>query len=52
VHENEYAVRVAKLTASLKGPEGCLPDETVRNVTEGLRSSPETIGIDFINLKA
>jgi len=28
MHENEYAVRVVKLTAFLKGPEGCLPDET------------------------
>ena len=28
VHENEYAVRVVKFTASLKGPEGCLPDES------------------------
>jgi hypothetical protein len=28
MHENEHAVRVSGLTASLKGPERCLPDGT------------------------
>ena len=53
MHENEYAVRVFRLTASLKGPEGCLPDETwfAMSPPRGTKSpDPEIRGIDFDEL--